>query len=166
MSFPTDYQFAGFGDNPATSVKFTFLRNRDGSVPDWRGGPRVVQEPVATSPSRVITQMIGRTPYTITMRLRFATVAEYERFDAMQGLPRQTLRYQWNITKTIGGAYERHTDGKDYLALSDVLLVSIDDAEIHRRGVVTATATFQRAYHDPTPRTYGPYPAAPDPEAT
>lgn len=158
--------YTGFGDNPATSAKFGILRNRDGTLPNWVSTARLVQEPVAVSTTRVITQSTGRAPYTITMRLWFPTLDDYTRMDALQGMPRHTLRYLWGITKPIGGEHWRGDDGVDYLVLPDVLLVSLDDETVRIDGTAEATATFQRAYHDPTLRTYGPYPAAPDPEAT
>lgn len=134
--------FTGFGDDPNTSVKFRLQRSA-GRLPDWRGGPRLTQFVVPHS-DRTITQHGGRDPWTVTFRLWFATVADLELLDALQG-SRATLRYRAGLTKRVGGTVTMLGDVA-YLVLPGTLLAVLSDVVVEVDGSCEATATFERPY--------------------
>lgn len=133
--------FTGFGDDTNTSVKFSIGYVSD-RIPDWSGGPRLVQHPVLHS-NRTITQFGGRDPWTVTFRLWFGSIADLEALDALQGL-RSTLRYRANLTRRVGGTTAMLGD-VSYLVLPETLLLAVGDVEIEVDGTCEATVTFQRA---------------------
>lgn len=157
--------YTGFGDATNTSVKFTTIRRLGEHRANWSSTPRLVQEPVAVSTTRVITQTIGRSPYEIGLTLWLPTLEALAHLDALQGT-RATLWLKWDLAKPIGADHARLDDGVDYAVYTDTLLLRLSGERELDTGYFEVNALFQRAYHNPTLRTYGPYPAAPDPEAT
>jgi len=136
--------FTGYGDDPNTSVKFG-LRRINGAMPDWQGGPKLTFHAIVNS-DREVSQYHGRTPWTITLRLRFADRAALEAMDALQGR-RATLRYLFGLTKRAGGHAETIL-GTRYLVLPETLLLSLETVEIEglAGGSREAMATFQRLF--------------------
>lgn len=133
--------FTGFGDDTNTSVKFGILAP-DGRVPNWSGGPRLRQHAIANS-DRTVTQQTGRDPWRVTFRVEFATIAELELMDDLQGT-RATLRYQHGFTKRTGGTVT-NLAGINYLVLPDTLLERVDNELYEVDGHCEADLTFSRA---------------------
>ena len=132
--------YTGFGDEPNTAAKFTLL-SQGGKAPAWEGGPRLRERKIPGS-TRVNVRTTGRDPYVMTAQLRFATIADYEALDAMQGTT-STLRYLYGVTPTLGGRYE-YMGGDGYLVLPNVRLMSLTTPVVYRNGSVVASATFSR----------------------
>lgn len=129
--------YTGYGDDPATSVKFGVLTK--GRATDWSGGQqRITERRIAGG--GVKYRITGRDPYTITLRLRFETTADLAALEAMQGAT-ATLRYLYGITKPLHGTYE-YRQGTAYLAIPGVRLMRVDEQTIYRNGSAVATATF------------------------
>lgn len=138
----SDYApFTGFGDDPATSIKFTILLPAD-TLPDWTGGPRLTVKRIPGG-NRVNVRNTGRNPYQISLRLALPTLADMEALDAAQGTT-GTLRYVWGLTKSIGGSFEHLGDGRDYVAIPGVRLMELADAVIEPE-TYEVTATFLKA---------------------
>ena len=136
--------FTGFGDEPATSIKFQLLKNRDGSDPAWGGGEPSASRFRVLHSNDVISQYGGRGERVMAARLLFADAADMERLDLVVGR-QATLRYGWGITTRIEGQAETLPDGVRYLVLPGTELESLTGQTRYRGGQATATATFRRA---------------------
>ncbi len=134
--------FVGFGDATNSSIKFQ-VASDGGTVADWAGGgPRMRQMDVANS-DRTITQVTGRNPREITLRLLLDSATELELLDGVQG-QRATLRILAGTTRTAGGTVETLL-GIRYLKLPETLLMEVGEVKRYPSGQRTAEATFQRA---------------------
>ncbi len=133
--------FVGFGDATNSSIKFQVVSD-GGTVADWAGGPRMRQLEVANS-DRTITQVHGRNPWEITLRLLLDSATELELLDGVQG-QRATLRILAGTTRTAGGTVETLL-GIRYLKLPETLLMEVGEVMRYPSGQRTAEATFQRA---------------------
>ena len=135
--------FVGFGDHPATAVKFLWMRRRRELVPDWSGGEAKLTYHDIHNSDIEATEYHGRKPRTITLRLWFSSRDDRELMDSLQGQA-HTLRLPWGLTSRAGGTKETR-NGSDYLVLPDTILTGLTDQETSG-GVAMATATFRRAY--------------------
>lgn len=132
----------GFGDDYRTSAKFTLMQPED-TWPEWVSEPILSNHPVSGSHT-VNTQQHGRRPWSLSVTLRFATITELDRFDALVGR-RATLRYLYGISKRAGGTRWAH-DGYNYLILPETLLSSIDNERLFNDGHCEARVTFERLF--------------------
>ncbi len=133
--------FVGFGDATNSSVKFQVVSD-GGTVADWAGSPRMRQLEVANS-DRTITQVHGRNPWEITLRLLLDSATELELLDGVQG-QRATLRILAGTTRTAGGTVETLL-GVRYLNLPETLLMEVGEVTRYPAGQRTCDATFQRS---------------------
>lgn len=134
--------FTGFGDETNTSVKFRIVAP-GGRIAGWSGGAKLRKLEIPHSDSQII-QVGGREERTISLRVHFASVADLEMMDDLQGT-RATLRYRANRTKKAGGYLETLQDGVTYLVLPDTLLEQVSDETYQVFGPCEATLTFSRA---------------------
>jgi hypothetical protein len=135
--------FTGFGDDANSSIKFGIDVTGQDTVPNWTGGePDLTTHRVRNS-SDVITQLHGREPRTLTLRLWFASLDDLEALEGVQGA-QATLRYLWGITSRAGGTKETR-GAHSYLVLPETLLARVTDQRTYIGGTAEAVATFQRA---------------------
>jgi hypothetical protein len=153
--------YAGFGDDYTTSIKFAILiPDGDNGMVHWSSEPNLTYHHIRNS-NVTVTQFHGRSPYTVSMRLLFASLDDLGAMDAYVGTT-QTLRYRYGLSLPLG-APKQTIMGQDYHYLTGTLLAALSDVVIGFDGLCEATATFQRNY---TPLTVAPvtdYPAAPLP---
>lgn len=135
-------EFTGFGDDIATSVKFTILRDLKG-VPQWQRSVAMSQHQMANS-DRIVFQSHGARyePWTVTLLL--SDMDAYDSLSALIGR-RAALRYASGITNRAGGMLQTIL-AKQYLVLPQTLLMSVSDARRRMNGMYTCTASFQRHY--------------------
>jgi hypothetical protein len=156
----------GFGDDPNWAVKFR-IRRQDGSLPQWESpaAQPTFDIPNPTGgPIRRISQNMGRYPWTVTWRLWFASIAEYDRLEQMV-TQRSTLRYKWGSTSTVGGSLATYSS-IDYLELPGTKLLELSSPMLDPngvRGAVEAMAIFERPYVVTVTPDPAPWPAPPDP---
>ena len=138
------YPFTGFGDHPATSVKFLTITGVNDPIPNWSGGDAKLTYHDIHNSDIQATEYHGRAPWEIELRLWFGSMDDLALMDSLQGQP-HTLRLRWGLTHRAGG-YKEPRNGTDYLVLPDTLLVGLSEQETQFDGTAMATATFRRAY--------------------
>jgi hypothetical protein len=132
----------GYGDEPATSIKFVHFTGWRDPMPNWQGGaPKLSNHAIGNSDDEVV-QYHGKQPWTLTLRMWFATLNDLELMDAVTGRP-STLRIRWGLVNRAGG-HKATIGSTDYLVLPDTLLVSLTNRETPTLGFPEATATFRR----------------------
>jgi hypothetical protein len=143
--------FTGFGDDYSASVKFAIL-HPDEMFPQWSSAHRSSKHAIPGS-NVTVTQYHGRAPWSVTLRLYFASIDELEALDQLVGR-KATLRYMWGISKTVGG-YKWPIEGQNYLVLPGTILDSMSDERYEIDGPAEATVRFERSYDPSLADTYG-----------
>lgn len=130
---------------PLTSfggVPFTILSD-EGRVPEWTRELRINEQKVPSS-DLTITQIDGYGPWTLECRLLFATVADWQAFDALRGT-RQAFRHLAAITATAPATALRTHLGDEYVTWQDVLYAGPTEPPRRiRDGRVLARVRFTR----------------------
>lgn len=122
-------------------VRFSIVRGRGGEYPDWEYRPRIVTRHIPGS-NTAVSQYLGTPPATVTWELEFDDVAMFRRFRAKLALS-GTLTVLANFG-SAQGVVEVIQD-RVYEHLDAVQLLEIDGVAFDLDGVVTCSATFQRA---------------------
>lgn len=123
-------------------IPLTILSD-EGRVQDWHRELIVNEEKVPSSDS-TIRQFDGYRDWTYETRVLFASVEDWQRFDALRGT-RASLRHLASTSATVPTASRYHQLGDDYVTWPNVTYVRlVDPPRRLRDGRVLARVVFVR----------------------